>query len=448
MIFIITVLIIFATIFLTSLFATKTLKKFKLKSNLQKEYQEGNKVNIVNTLLMLIEKDPYDFNSRLKLAKIYMELKNYREAVIQLNEVLKFGHGNPDFNEKEINYRLAECYMKLNDIKEAYKTYAIIRKIDPDDPNAYINLGRIEFERGNTKRAIAYMSKAHEINPEDKEIAKELGQVLIQAKLFTEAINVFQTALSNDPEDPETNYYMAELMSIYNNSKEAIKHYYKSKNDPRFTVKSLISIAKILIKFKKLEEANRVLSAALKFPQLKRDEMLDIRYEIGEVCVLQKDIQKAIQQWERILSYVSNYRDVNAKLEQYEQTKSNLNLRRYMMSSPIEFSVICKKIALEFAKNVVIIKSEQQKDSSVEILVQAIYKDASVTILFKFFRGASNIGQFSVREFYEKCRELKAKLGVCFTTSGYTDEAIDFSVGRVIELYDKNVLLRFLEKLR
>jgi len=444
MIFIFTILGFFVSIFFVSFLVMRSLKRLKLQSNLKKTYEKGDKQNALNTLLQLIEKDPYNISNRMQLVKIYMELENYKAAVIQLQEILNHGQGKVDFNEKEANLLLAECYLKLNNFEAAYNVYTFLRKIDPEDPQIYLNLGKIEITRGNIKRAIGYLTRAHQISPEDIEICKELGKILTQTQRINEAINVFQNALDINSEDPEVNFYMGELMLKYSNFNGAIKHYYKSKNDKKFTVISLLNIAKILKMFKKYEEARKVLYAALKFPQLNRDNMLEIRYELAEVYTFEKDIKSAIDQWEKILSYVSSYRDVQAKLQQYEQTKTNLNLRRYMMSSPKEFSLLCRDIANGFAQNVVIIRSEQQQDSSVEILAQTIYKGNSTTILFKFFRGTPTIGQFPIRELYEKGRELKAKLGICFTVGGYTDEAISFSEGRVLELYDKKKLLQYL----
>jgi len=56
------------------------------------------------------------------------------------------------------------------------------------------------------------------------------------------------------------------------------------------------------------------------------------------------------------------------------------------------------------------------------------------------------VGQLAVREFYEKLKEVKAKLGVCFTVSEYTEEALSFAMGRVLELHGRKELMTLLAK--
>jgi restriction endonuclease Mrr len=83
----------------------------------------------------------------------------------------------------------------------------------------------------------------------------------------------------------------------------------------------------------------------------------------------------------------------------------------------------------------------------VEILAQAVYKEVPATIFFKFFRGTSNVGQLAIREFYEKLRETKAKQGVCIASSDYTEDAISFSEGRMLELLGNSDLVRLLARI-
>jgi hypothetical protein len=174
--------------------------------------------------------------------------------------------------------------------------------------------------------------------------------------------------------------------------------------------------------------------------------MLEIRYEIGEVYLANKEINNAIMQWQKILTYVSEFRDVVSKLDKYEQTTSNVALRTYMMSAPNEFLNLCRKMAKQYSNKVEIIRAEIMRDSSVEIFAQAVHGNASTTVLFKFFRGMSKIGQFAIREFYEMCKEKNAKLGVCLTNTEFTKEAQAYSEGRVIELPTEEKFLKLLTK--
>ena len=447
MVFIIIIIAFMVTLFFVSVTLIKLLSKAKLKSSLKKVTDDIPESVVIETLKKILKTDPDDFESRLKLAKEYLKIKNYSEAIVNLNYIL---NNNKDLTTKEkteIYDLLARCYTDSKNYEEAYKIYSSLRMQNPDDPSNYIKLAHIDLKLGNRDKAIKLLTKAASIDSTNITTLKELGVLLYESNKFPEAMSIFSKAHKISPEDTEINYYLGKLYYKFEKSKEAYRYFLVSKNDTKYTVESLFFIGKILFQHDKYDEALKVFNNLLKIPNLNRDIMLESRYITAEIYLRKKQIPEAIQQWEKILSFSSNYKDVREKLDRYEQTKTNSLLRNYMMATKNEFVSLCKKIASNFAKNVIIIRTQVNPDSTVELFTQAVYRDMATTILFKFFRSNSNIGQFAIREFYEKVKETKAKLGVCFTTSGYTEDAIAYSKGRVIELYDRKDLIKLLSKM-
>jgi len=448
MTFIIIVVAFLITLFLATLSIIKVLNTARLKSSLKKASGTLSDSMIIETLTKLLKTNPDDIASRLELAKEYIKIKNFSEAIVHLNYILKNDNNLTDIEKKEINELLANCLLNTKNYEEAYKIYSILRLKNPNESSNYINMAHINIKLGKKEEAIKLLSKAITIDNENINIIKELGILLYESNKFPEAMSTFQRGFRLFPDDKEINYYLGVLHYKFEKAKDAYKHFLVSKNEPKYTVESLFFIGKILFQYNKLDEALKVFIKLLNISSIKRDLMLDIRYHIAEIYLKKKELTKAIEQWEKILSYASNYKDVREKLDRYEQTKTNALLRKYLMSTKNDFINLCKKIASNFAKSVIFIKTQMNPDSSLDIFTQAIYKKVETTIFFKFFRSNSNIGQFAIREFYEKIKETKAKLGVCFTTSGYTEEAIAYSKGRVIELYDKEELLKFLSKIK
>ena len=142
--------------------------------------------------------------------------------------------------------------------------------------------------------------------------------------------------------------------------------------DSRCAVRSLQAIARVLREQGKLQEPRRIASIALKMPGLKREQALALRYEMGEVCLAQSDLPAAIEQWEEILSVTAQYRDVAAKLEKYEQTRSNSALRLYMTTGRMDFQNLCARIIERMVHNVTILRTEPMFDSTLEIFTQAV----------------------------------------------------------------------------
>jgi tetratricopeptide (TPR) repeat protein len=322
----------------------------------------------------------------------------------------------------------------------------VILRADPQDVDANYRLGMIERGRGKEDKAAAYFERALGLQPDHLEALRELSDLYFQQKKYNEALGVLKRAYPLDPNDPTVNFCLAEILYQYRNPKRALPHYLKARADGRYAVRSLLAIAAILREQGKLQEARRIASIALKIPRLKREQELALRYELGEVCLAQSDVPAAIEQWEKILSVASGYRDVTAKLEKYEQTRSNSALRLYMTAGRTDFQNLCARIIEKLLNNVTIIRTEPMIDSTLEVLAQAVHNKTPTTVLFKFFRSSNVIGQLAVREFYETMKDVKAKRGICFTNTDFSEDSYQFSEGRVLELFGKKQLVSLVSK--
>jgi tetratricopeptide (TPR) repeat protein len=440
------VIAVFVIIFLGAIYAIRLLRKVKLKSSVHKDIETGSKEQAANTLLAIIRKDPFDMEKRRQAAHLLMEVGNFSEAVVQLQSMLSYSRDKENVDRKEIYQLLAQCHKKTGNIDEAYKTFTLMRKHNPDDVLPYIELGKLEVQRKAPSEALQYFKKALSIERGNYEVLKEIGIVFFKLKKLADAHRVLKLAHSINAQDPEVHFYLAEVNSSLDNHNDALKHYLKARTDARFAAASLIAAGKLLAMYKKHADALNVFSLALKTEGLQRDHRLEISYEIAELYLAQGDIQHALKQWEKLLSHTPNYRDVRAKVQKYEKMKYSNVLKSYMTAPQSDFQKLCRHIAVKFADNVVIMRLGSLRDSSVEVFAQAVYRNRNVTILFKFFRGSAKVGQLVIREFYEKMKETKASLGVCITSAEFTDEATSFGEGRAMELYSGDKFNRLLKR--
>jgi tetratricopeptide (TPR) repeat protein len=121
----------------------KALKSNPDSNNLKIEYsiaftlQKLNKYNEAEKIYKeLLRKDSYMFNVYNNLSEIYINQKNYQEAI--------------SINKKASN-------------------------IFPNNDLPYINIGKIYFLQNDTATAIVYLKKAYKINPNNKLIQKALS---------------------------------------------------------------------------------------------------------------------------------------------------------------------------------------------------------------------------------------------------------------------------------
>jgi len=446
MTFIMIFLAFFILLFIAGLYAIRALKNVHLKTSLKKGRESGSKEKVIATLQKLVRKDPENIQTRMQLISLYMEVENFSEAVFHINSILSHARNHPDFDKKRLNGLLAECYMRMGRRDDACRVYSFLAASDPQDVNPYLQIGKIELQRGNREKAIRQFEKVLSIDPGNVSTLKELGKLYFRQKKFNEALESLQNSLTAGPDDPEINYYLGEIMYRFRKPGKAFRHFRKAGKDKRFAVKSMFVMAQLLRKAGRLDESRKILSGALQLPGLKREQIITLEYELGEVCLAQNDIQEAVEQWQSILSKTATYKDVHEKLDKYEQMKTNYALRQYMMSGKSEFIELCKSIIEVFTRNASVLRIDTQGNYSADFLVQAIYKGIPIMILFKFFRGTGKIGHLAVREFYEKVKELKVKQGVCFANTEFSEEAASFTKGRVLELYGKERLLGMVTK--
>ncbi|MBR8827310.1 MAG: tetratricopeptide repeat protein [Gomphosphaeria aponina SAG 52.96 = DSM 107014] len=115
----------------------------------------------------------------IKLGDAYQQQKRWDEAIMVYKKVEKI---NPDLGKK-LTSELQYAKLKQQSKKQ-------------DDPAWYLNLGKLELEKGNLEEGIANYQKAIEINPEQPAwVYKNLGDAFFEQYKFDEAIITYQKVL-------------------------------------------------------------------------------------------------------------------------------------------------------------------------------------------------------------------------------------------------------------
>ena len=126
------------------------------------------------------------------------------------------------------------------DLKEAAAAFEKITQIAPDNPDGWVNMGRVRFQEGNLAAAKTVLEKALQLSPSlaranffyakvlrnqgsyddaaarlrkvleqyprDRVVHDELGRILFLQRRYSDAIAEFNSTLGIDPEDLEANY--------------------------------------------------------------------------------------------------------------------------------------------------------------------------------------------------------------------------------------------------
>ncbi len=100
-------------------------------------------------------------------------------------------------------------------------------KDKPDDAEARMQLGILQYKNGKIDEAIATWTNAVELAPDNVEIRNYLGKALLEKEKYAEAAEHFQKAVKLDPNMPTAYYNLAVAQEYLGQVKPAIENYKK-----------------------------------------------------------------------------------------------------------------------------------------------------------------------------------------------------------------------------
>ena len=119
-----------------------------------------------------------------------------------------------------------------------------------------------------------------------------------------------------------------------------------------------------------------------------------------------------------------------------------------MFASSGDFTSLCRKIVLGYhAKaRTKIVNITGNKNEWVDISTEVETIKWSDMIVFRFIRTQGVIGEFMVRDFHSRLKEMKAGKGICVSVGTFSDEARRYTEARLIDLIEKEKLLPLLAR--
>ncbi|HKA36950.1 MAG TPA: tetratricopeptide repeat protein [Thermoanaerobaculia bacterium] len=116
------------------------------------------------------------------------------------------------------------CDSEAFDSKRAIEAYEKALAIDPDHPDAHINLGRLLHEASDAGAAEEHYRKALASRPNDPTAAFNLGVSLEDLGRRTEALAAYERAVSLDPRNADAHWNAANLCENLGRIAEALRH--------------------------------------------------------------------------------------------------------------------------------------------------------------------------------------------------------------------------------
>ena len=167
---------------------------------------------------------PENVDVLMKLAKIHLYVKQYKESMKLLSKVQTIDSHLPD-----IYFTKAIIYEEVNDTSKAIKNYELCIENEPEHYQAYENLAFIYSQLGDSL-AVDYYKNAIEIMPESVFSHYGLAMYYQNQKFLEKALQEYEYIIDNIDSSNFSVYYNIGYINLeyYKNYKTAIEYFSKA----------------------------------------------------------------------------------------------------------------------------------------------------------------------------------------------------------------------------
>ncbi|MDR0876751.1 MAG: tetratricopeptide repeat protein [Treponema sp.] len=398
----------------------------------------------------LIAKDPKNAEAHYYLGLAYQKEKRGELALMEFKTVNQLGISEREIPEVEFRQTLAQLFIQFNQGEEALKEYLLLIKLLPTHSDYYYWAGKLFTERNRMDMAEQYLRKAAELSPRDGKIHYELGVMLYKDKKASEAKAALNVALKHQRENTgQTYFYLGKIQKDSKDYTGAAASFEKAARDAKFRIRALVERGGCFMSLNAVEKAIPDLERAVGAITAEADsDSLYARYFLGMCYEKNRDLDKAIAQWDKIYAQKKNFRDVGEKLSQYQDLRSDDGMKDYITAAPDEFTELCKAVTAQSLElQVQTVKSFPEGCELVAIEGESAKwrNTRKMPRLIRFFQSSDPLDEPEIRSILDDAKEGNITRAVVLTGSDFTRAAIEYASSRPVELFNRDKLSALLK---
>lgn len=413
-------------------------------AGIEKLLNAGKYPQAIKQARVIIARNPRDADARYLLGKAYLADGKAELALMEFKVVNSTAIFSKTIPEAEFRKTISQLFLKYNQPEEALKETLLLIKLEPFQAEHYYNAAQLFEQRDNSEQALANYKKAVEADPKHASAHAALGLLLFRNKQMTDAKQEIAIALRLDPKNTKAHFYQGKLLRESHDYANALAAFEKVLRDPELKQKAMIERGCCYL------EANSTEKAIIEFERAinassddSSNDTLHARYFLAACHEKMRDIDKAITQWEQIYNRKRGFRDVGEKLSQYQELRTNDNIKEFLTASKDDFFTICKAVTNSGLELMV----RDIKETKYGCAIVAVENDAEkwrnvrkMPRLILFYRDPNMIEDSFLRTLQEEMKKQSIIRGIVITSSGFTRTALEFAESRPLELIGREKL--------
>jgi len=445
---VIIIIVLIVGIGFLAFFIIKSIATPKRVEHIAAFLQRGKTQVVIKAARAILAKEPKNADARYFLGKAYLLEKKEDLAFAELKILSQSGAMSDYIPEEEFRRDVAQLYIKNRQIEEALKEYVLLIKKKPDKAEYYYWVGKLLTERNHIDKAQNYLRKAAELAPRDAKIQFELGVMLYKGKNTVEAKDALERSLKYQADNAQAYYYLGKIQKDAKDYPGAMATLEKAARDPAYRLRAMLERGSCYIALNAIDKAILDLERAVKaITEESATESLYARYFLAMCYEKNRDMVKAVEQWDRIHSYKVGFKDVEAKLNQYQDLRNDDAMKDFLSSGNQDFIEICKNLTV--AALGLPVKSAQAIPDGVELL--ATEKNDGLSRkppqLVRIYRSPNMVDDSKVRSIVDDAKQHNMPgRAVLMSSAGFTRQAIEYAESRPVELIGKDKVLALLRK--
>ena len=408
--------------------------------------QRGKTQIVIKAAKTILEKEPKNADVHYFLGKAYLLEKKESEAFVEFKNLSQSGAMGNFIPEEEFRKELAGLFVKHKQTEEALKEYVLLIKKHPEKPEYYYLAGKLFNERNRSDMAQNYLRKAAELAPRDAMIQFELGVMLYKNKNAKEAKDALERSLKYKADNAQAYFYLGKIQKDAKDYPGATATLEKAARDPAYRLRAMLERGSCYLALNSIDKAIPDLERAVKsITEEKAQESLFARYYLAMCYEKIHELEKAIEQWDKIASFKTGFKDVDAKLSQYQDMRNEDAVKDFLSAGSQDFMDICKKLVVT-AFSLAVKSSTSIASDGVELVAIEDASTRKPPRLIRVYRSPEMVDDSKIRSILDDAKQQNMGRAVVMTSTGFTHPALSYAEQRPIELIGKDKLISLLKK--
>jgi tetratricopeptide (TPR) repeat protein len=163
---------------------------------------QNRNAEALESIKKAVQVGPGEFRPSYNLANYYFEHKQYKEALLVLNGMLK----KKNLGTPQVYQLRGAVYKELKNYEMAISNARKALAVDPEHVDAFLLLGESYFRLSKFEQALKYYEKAREILPDTAGVYFNLGTVYYNLGKYDRAIVNYRRSLDLRPGNADAHY--------------------------------------------------------------------------------------------------------------------------------------------------------------------------------------------------------------------------------------------------